>query len=273
MHSWRDPDNAELYDAFARKHALYRDTSSDLVDLAQADGAATVVDLACGTGVSTEIILSKVREDARVIALDGSEAMLAIAQRTISDARVTWVTGDGSGIADHVTDANAIICNSAFWQMDMEPTMLACAKALRPGGRLVFNLRQFLMMRLTPEELRPSRPTFFQLIQAVAVLDHGFAPPHPAATRGPRRLRGPLTPDSMKEMIASAGLLLDSTEEREYENPAEAQLDWISVPVFSDNVLPGMAHEQQLQVITSAYERWDKESANSRWLVFVTHKP
>jgi len=78
----------------------------------------------------------------------------------------------------------------------------------------------------------------------------------------------------MQEMITSVGLILDATEEREYENPAEAQLDWISVPVFSDNVLPGMPHDQQLQVIRSAYERFDKDSVSrSRWLMFVTHRP
>jgi|RhiMetdeSRZDD1v2_1073273.scaffolds.fasta_scaffold258432_1 ubiquinone/menaquinone biosynthesis C-methylase UbiE len=275
MHSWNDLENAKLYDEFARKHTMYRETSRDLVELAQTAQATTVVDLACGTAVSTEIILAQLREDATVVAIDASSAMVEIAQRNVPDSRVQWVQADSSEVANYVTDADAIICNAAFWQMDMDATLLACSKALRPGGRFVFNIgRSFLMMRLTPEELRPSKPTFFQLIQAVAILDHGFAPPHSAATSGPRRLRGPLTPDAMQEMITSVGLILDATEEREYENPAEAQLDWISVPVFSDNVLPGMPHDQQLQVIRSAYERFDKDSVSrSRWLMFVTHRP
>lgn len=275
MNSWNDPRNAEIYDAFARKHPMYRETSIDLAELAEIESSQVVVDLACGTGVSTEAILGGIGNAGRVVAIDGSEAMLQIARKRVHDERVQWVNADASKVAAHATDTDAIICNSAIWQTDMEATMVACSKALRPGGRFVFNIgRQFLMMRLSPEELRPTKPTLFQLIQAVAVLEHGFAPPHPAASRGPRRTRGPLTPDSIESMIADSGLILQATEEREYANSAEAQFDWIGVPVFADNVLAGMPYDQQLEAIKTAYERFDRESVTkTRWLVFVARKP
>ncbi|MBW3589958.1 MAG: methyltransferase domain-containing protein [Actinobacteria bacterium] len=274
MNSWNDLKNAEIYDAFARKHRMYRDTSRDLVELARMQPGNTAVDLACGTGVTTEVILERLDDTGRVIALDASKAMLQIAQSRVLDTRVQWMNADGSEVAVNVTDSDAIICNSAIWQTDMEPTLVACAKALRPGGRLVFNIgRNFLMMPLAPEELRPTKPTLFHLIQAVAVLDYGYAPPHPAMSRRPRKARGPLTPDSVQSMISHAGLVVDSTHENEYDNPAEAQFDWISVPVFADNVLPGMPYEQQREVIGKAYDRFDKETVKSRWLAFVAHKP
>ncbi len=74
-------------------------------------------------------------------------------------------------------------------------------------------------------------------------------------------------------MIIDAGLVVDSTVEKEYDNPAEAQFDWISVPVFAENVLPGMPYEQQREVIGKAYDRFDKETVKSRWLAFVAQKP
>lgn len=220
MSSWNDPRNAEIYDTFTRKHPMYRETSRDLVQLAELEMAEIAVDLACGTGVSTDTILERLGDSGRIIALDGSEAMLQIAKRRISDARVRWVKADGSDIAKHVTDANVIICNSAIWQMEMEPTIIACAKALRPGGRLVFNVgRRFLMMPLTPEEMRPINPSLFQLIQAVAVPEHGFALPHPALSRGSRKTWGLLTPESVDRMIAGAGLVLDATERNTTTRP------------------------------------------------------
>lgn len=85
MTGWDDPHNAELYDRFARNHGMYRETSRDLVKLARLDDAALVVDLACGTGVTTQAILDRVQESANVVALDGSEAMLAIARRRVTD--------------------------------------------------------------------------------------------------------------------------------------------------------------------------------------------
>ena len=269
MAGWDDPRNAELYDRFARDHGLYRDTSHDLVRLARLEDAVLVVDLACGTGVTAEAILATSRPSATVVALDGSAAMLAVARRRVTDPRVRWVCAPAAGLAEHAAEADAIVCNSAFWQVDMDAALAAAARTLRPGGRLAFNIgRQFLMLPLTPEELRPARPTLHHLIEAVAILDHGFVPSRRALSRG-----RPLTPDTVAEMIRRAGLILDRTETLEYENPPEAQLAWVSVPIFADNVLPGMPHDQQLQVIKKAYARFDKTPARSVWMAWVAHSP
>lgn len=270
MTGWDEPRNAELYDRFARNHGLYRETGRDLVALARLEDLALVVDLACGTGVTTEAILERVEESTTVVALDASEAMLAIARRTVTDQRVRWVRAPAVNLAQHATEADAIVCNSAIWQLDMERAIAAAADTLRPGGRLVFNIGgQFLMLPLTPEELRPPKPTFAHLIQAVAVLDHGFVPPHPAMSRG-----RPLTPDGVTDMVTRAGLLLDVTRTFEYENTPEQQLAWLSVPVFAQNVLPSMPYEQQLGVLAKAYERLDKtRAARSVWMAFVARKP
>jgi SAM-dependent methyltransferase len=273
MHSWNDPQNAELYDLFTRKHRLYRDTSDDLVDLARIQNAALVVDLACGTGVSTEVILERLDSTARVIAIDGSEAMLQIARRRVPDPRVRWVIADGAEIAAHAREADAILCNSAIWQTDMDRTISACARALRSGGRLVFNIgRGYIGGQRYSEEPAAAKPTFLQLMQAVAACDHGFVAPAtaPRATRSRKRL----TYEIVEEMIRNAGLVLDSREDKVYDEPAEAQLDWFSVPVFADAVLPGMPYDQQRKVIATAYERFDKSSARQRRMVAtVAHKP
>lgn len=270
MTGWDDPDNAELYDQFARDHELYRETSRDLVELARLDDAALVVDLACGTGVTTQAILDRVQESANVVALDGSEAMLVIARRRVTGERVRWVCAPAIDLAQHATEADRIVCNSAIWQLDMERAIAAAATTLRRGGRLVFNIGgQFLMLPLTPEELRPRSPTLPHLIQAVAVLDHGFVPPHPALSR-----RRSLTPEGVADIITRSGLLLDETRTFEYDSPPEAQLAWLSVPVFAQNVLPGMPYKQQLDVLAKAYERFDKSSgAKGVWMAFVAHKP
>jgi hypothetical protein len=125
------------------------------------------------------------------------------------------------------------------------------------------------MLPLKPEELRPDKPTFMQLVQAVAVLHHDFAPAHPAASRG-----RPLTPDAVEAMIERAGLVLSDTRTFEYANPPEEQLAWLSVPVFGDNLLPGLPHEVQLEVLRKAYERVDTSRVQTNlWMAFVASKP
>ena len=151
----------------------------------------------------------------------------------------------------------------------MEPAIAAAAKTLRAGGCLAFNIgRQFLMLPLTDQDLRPATPSLHHLIQAVAVLDHGFAPPHPALSRG--RLPSPAL---VADMIDRAGLALDHTEMFEYDNTPEAQLAWLSVPIFAENVLPGMPYDQQLQVIEKAFARFGKAPSRSAWMAFVARKP
>ena len=268
MTGWDDPRNAELYDRFARDYGLYRDTSRDLVQLARIEAATLVIDLACGTGVTTEEILARARQSTNVVALDRSEAMLAIARRRVSDQRVRWVCSAAVDLAEHAHDADAIICNSAIWQLGIEPTIVAAARSLWVGGRLAFNVGSpFLTLPSPAEELRPATPTFYHLIRAVAVLDYGFVPPHPA-----RSQERPLTRDAVVAMIVRAGLMLDQTETLEYDSPPEAQLARLRVPIFVDNVLPGMAYDQQLEVIEKAFERFDRAHLRIVWMAFVAHR-
>lgn len=259
-----------MYDQFAREHALYRETSRDLVELADIDDAGMVVDLACGTGVTTEAILTRLGPTAKVIALDGSDAMLSVAKSRVTDPRVTWVCAPAVELPEFAKDANAIVCNSAIWQLDMVPTLAAAAQTLQLGGRLVCNIgRQFLVLPLTDSELRPEKPTLFHLIQAVAVLEHDYVPAHPASRRGPS-----LTPDRVEDMFRQAGLVPAEPVIFSYENSPAAQLAWLKVPVFTQNVLPGLPYETQVAVLDRAYARLDKSSGPpNTWMAFVGTKP
>jgi hypothetical protein len=48
----------------------------------------------------------------------------------------------------------------------------------------------------------------------------------------------------------------------------------LQVPIFADNVLPGLPYEAQLDVQAKAYERLDKSTvARNFWLAFLARKP
>ncbi len=270
MSGWDDPDTAAQYDAFSREHGMYRETSRDLAELARIEHAALVVDLACGTGVTTEVILARVGAGTTVIALDGSRAMLDVARSRITDPRVRWVCAPAVELASFASEADAIICNSAFWQLEMAPTSVAAGKALRSGGRLVFNLsRAMISAALTAADPRPTKPMLTQLMHAVAVLEYDYVPPHPATRRGT-----PLTPEGLAEMQRQAGLEPAEPQAFEYDTSPEAQLAWLRVPIFANNVLPGLPHASQMAALDQAYARYDKISGReNRWLAFVAVKP
>jgi hypothetical protein len=100
---WGEDDNARLYDAFARQHPIYRDTSRDLIALARLSANAAVLDLACGTGVTSREILAALGPAGKVIGADRSAAMLAAAARATADPRITWVQSPAETIDRHVT--------------------------------------------------------------------------------------------------------------------------------------------------------------------------
>ena len=83
--SWGKDDNARRYDAFARRFPMYARSSQELIALARPPRDSTVLDLACGTGITTEAILAVLGSAGRVIGVDKSAAMLVVAAEAIAD--------------------------------------------------------------------------------------------------------------------------------------------------------------------------------------------
>jgi SAM-dependent methyltransferase len=138
---WDSDETAASYAAFTGEFTMYQDTSRDLVELAGPAPGAAVVDLACGTGVTTREILAVLGQDGRVTGVDRSAAMLAVAGRSVTDPRVSWVRASAEEFDQAVPGpVEAVICNSAIWQTDFASTARAARAVLAPGGVLAFNI-------------------------------------------------------------------------------------------------------------------------------------
>ena len=268
--AWDDEATADAYARFCERHRMYADTSADLVRLAAIDGDTTVIDLACGTGQTTQAVLAVLGSGGIIHAVDGSPAMLAEARRRITDPRVHWHHRPAETLADVATagTVDAVVCNSAIWQTPMAETFAAAKRALRPGGTCVFNIgRQFLVMPFTEEELQPTAPSLHDIAQAIAVLDHD----HVAS--GPRRGGRPLTVESVASLLDEAGLVLERTEELRYNDTVDRQLGWLSIPIFGRQFLPGLADDVRGDVLQRAAARVKGEPPPARWMAVVARRP
>jgi SAM-dependent methyltransferase len=261
---WGEDDNARHYDAFARQYPMYRQTSRDLVALAGLSDDAVVLDVACGTGATTGEVLAVLSPDGRVIGVDGSAAMLAIAAQSIADQRVTWIQARAEELDQHVTElVDAAICNSAIWQTDLAATAAAVRKVTDIGGRFVFNVgSDFLEQRDRPDE----RPLLSGVMRAIAAEDYGWALPGPISLT---RRRTQLSEESICQALSNVGFQVEQIEQYTYEQSAEAVRAWLSVPIFTERHLPGLPYEQRMRVLEKAYRRLGPgETALSRLVVF-----
>jgi ubiquinone/menaquinone biosynthesis C-methylase UbiE len=125
---------------FMAQRPMYRDCPRWLIEHCKIGDRSTVVDLGCGSGIVTRLLLEQFHEapEFRIIAIDPSEFELSIARSRISDDRVTFFQGkaqDALSIVDAQVDA-VLLCN-VLHQIPLEErkSILEGAFALvRPGG-------------------------------------------------------------------------------------------------------------------------------------------
>jgi SAM-dependent methyltransferase len=123
------PGFAEAYDAVRPA------PPAELLDLlcryARVERPRLVVDLGCGTGLSTEPWLERAE---RVVGIEPLPEMLAVARRRLAAPNVELVQAYGheTGLPDGCADV--VSCTQSFHWMDPGPTLEEVARVLRPGA-------------------------------------------------------------------------------------------------------------------------------------------
>jgi trans-aconitate 2-methyltransferase len=109
-----------------------------VLDRLPLQGTERVLDAGCGSGRVTELLAERLPRG-RVVALDGSPAMIAAARERLArfDDRIEYVVAD-LGAAIPIEPVDAILSTATFhWVPDHDALFDNLAAVLRPGGRLV----------------------------------------------------------------------------------------------------------------------------------------
>ena len=264
---WSSAATAAAYAEFGAQHGMYERTSADLVDRLDIAGVERVLDLCCGTGVTTRCLLRRLPVSATVVAVDGSPEMLAQARDLDTSGRVEWVCARAEELRPALTGTvDAVVCNSAIWQTVMPKTLAAVAEVLRPGGQFVFNIgRRFLVMPFTDDELQPRKPGLTEVMSALATLEFDYAPAM-APRGGPMR-----TPEAVVELLRSSGFEPSPPEVVDLGGSFEEFLAWLRIPIFTEPLFPGLSYEQRMVLLDRAVDRVapGAQPARSPWVVFA----
>ena len=274
MESWSGPENARLYDRWARRFPMYRQTSADLVRVAGLASGESVVDLCCGTGITTEEALKRLGPDGRVFAVDGSREQLEVAKQNVRDQRVRFVCtpAESFHLAIAPASADAVVCNSAFWQTDNVQALASARRVLRENGRLAFNLGggffQFDEDHSRPignaAPLRDS-PLNRRMVE-IAVDEYGYTLPS-IRRLGMLQLRDYA---GWETLLADNGFAIVGHEITTIEATPESTYEWLRIPIFSTRLLPGLPYDLKMTILERAWHEVRIEPPEPEpWIHFV----
>jgi ubiquinone/menaquinone biosynthesis C-methylase UbiE len=135
---FEEPRLADVYDFFDSEE---RPDLDPYIAMTDEFGAKSVIDIGCGTGILACRLAALSKE---VIGIDPADASLKVATRKAYADRVKWIHGTAAMLAGLQADLVTMTGNVAqVFVTDEEwmSTLRVCRDVIRPGGRLVFEVR------------------------------------------------------------------------------------------------------------------------------------
>src|SRR5690348_4182205 len=133
-----EPRLAAIYDAVEGER---RGDLDHYLAIAEEFGARSLLDVGCGTGILARRAAGQGME---VTGVDPAAGSLDVARGKPGAERVRWLHGDATGLPDLQVDLATMTANVAhvfLTDEDWSATLRGVHAALRPGGHLVFEVR------------------------------------------------------------------------------------------------------------------------------------
>lgn len=251
--AWLDVETARRYKQFTEKTTMYQELSRVMVDLADIRPGMRVLDLGCGTGVTTQAVLAALEGQGQVLAVDISDPMLAVAREQISSDRVIFIRADAAELTKVVVEkVDRVVCNSVFWQFRHKPQVLATLRdLLAPDGRFIYNAPEpYFIFKSIARSAKVSI-----LFKQLAAERYGV---------GQQDMR------TMEIFLNNHHFDLVSTQEFERTRPAEESYLFFQLPVATDWMDPPLDYPTRMALLEEAQQLAEPDKAvRQRWIYFV----
>ncbi len=129
---------AELYER-ELVPAMFAPWAANLIDLAQVEPGERILDVACGTGVVARMAATRTGIAGKVVGLDFSPPMLAVARALppVAGAPIEWVEANALALPFAPAAFDMVFCQHGLQQIPDRPAALSeMRRVLAPGGRL-----------------------------------------------------------------------------------------------------------------------------------------
>ncbi|HYM80430.1 MAG TPA: methyltransferase domain-containing protein [Candidatus Limnocylindria bacterium] len=121
--------------------AVFEPYADDLGARLRVAPGDVVLEVACGTGVLTRLLVPRL-QGARLVATDLNENMIEVARRIVGDnPHLTWRVADGTALPFDEAMFEAVVCQfGVMFYPDKLQGMREARRVLRPKGAFLFNV-------------------------------------------------------------------------------------------------------------------------------------
>ena len=251
---------------------FYRKVNSRLVDMSGVFDQHKIIDLGCGTGGITKLILDRLSgtKETVIYAVDHSASALRSAVEELGgrrEAAVRFVHAEVQNLASSVNEqVDAVIyCNSIHYVSDKVALLNQIRERLRPGGILAFNT-SFFEGSHPPESHDFYRRWMMRSLRTLRK-DHGLFPDKKADKTGARQQ---LTPEEYQVLLEAAGFEIVKAEKHSVEVP---EVGFYHISGFRDwieGIMPGVplgkGRDALQKSLKQVFKEMEIESVPRIWL-------
>ena len=269
------------FEPFAR-HEFYRETNTHLVESALSflerldpNVQRRIVDLGCGTGAITRLVLAKVQSlglKAQIFGIDPSPLALDKARQSVASAMVKFLNGSAENVSQLVSSADALFfCNAIHLIEDKHAVFKEIGKALNPGGVVAFNTTFFDGAYLPITE-KANRLWVVRAVQKMRREHPNVKIVKDAKTTAMRWL----SPEQYSALLQENGFTVTHLECRQVEMTQESLEDISDYSLFIEGVLPSVPLDIGAEVLKHGIREAVKElkltTVPRYWLQVVAEK-
>ena len=259
---------------------FYSNVNKDLIDSLNIKSDQKIVDLGCGSGGISKIIIERLNRinstNSSIIAVDFSEISLKEAKanlQSVSDSMITFVQSRYEEFSSNIKDKVdlVVLCNAIHYLDDKELVIKDVMKILKPGGRFAFNSSFF-------DGAHPEHTLGFYrkwMFKAMRILSKEYNTRPIKAEKIESRVQ--LNPNQYKEVLENCGMKIMSTKIREVNVPLGGWLDISGFKDFIEGIMPGVnldiASNSLQKAVRDTFNEMKLNFVQRNWMEIVATKP
>ena len=154
------------------KHPRFETMMREYLDAMAIDSARYVLDLGCGTGVVARAIARRPSFAGRVMGVDRSPHLVAVASRLASEGgivgKVAFRTGDSHTLALRDNEFQAVVAHTLFSHLeDPRSVLTEIVRVLEPGGKVGIFDGDYASMTFATDDPDAAKATDEKIVNAI----------------------------------------------------------------------------------------------------------